>query len=130
MYVPTIQIMPSFGLLIYYGQGVGETLRGTLNNTVDQRFPSRNPEKAALINARNEETLSKGRAEMDGIPTGWSRHQPAHESHEHQPVPGSFDTHPMEPEEPAPGMATEVSPPVEEKKGLRKLFKRKPVAEQ
>jgi len=49
-------------------QGVGETLRGTLNNEVDQRLHlSRNPEKQAAINAHNQEVLSAGNREMAGV---------------------------------------------------------------
>ncbi|KAK3687089.1 hypothetical protein LTR37_019156 [Vermiconidia calcicola] len=47
--------------------GVGETLRGTLNNEVDSRFHSRNPEKAAAINAKNQQTMMAGQREMAGL---------------------------------------------------------------
>ncbi|KIW70510.1 hypothetical protein PV04_02772 [Phialophora macrospora] len=106
--------------------GVGETLRGTLNSTIDQRFPSKNPEKAARVNAYNDEILERGRTEMEAIPGGW----PAHENPEYQPMP-VHDSTTMPQETVVPGTAREFSPPVDEKsKGLRKLFKRKPVAEQ
>jgi hypothetical protein len=105
-------------------QGVGETLRGTLNSTVDRRFPSKNAEKAARTNAKNEEILERGRAEMEGIPGGWPSHENEHPAYRqtetsdvlHDPIP------------PDTGRAT--SPATEDKKGFRKLFKRKPVAEQ
>lgn len=49
-------------------QGVGETLRGTLNSGIDSRFPiSRNAEKNAAINARNQAVLEKGDREMAGL---------------------------------------------------------------
>lgn len=60
-------------------QGVGETLRGTLNSTIDKRFPAKNAEKAAMIDAHNQAVLEKGRTEMEGIPGGW----PAHVEYEH-----------------------------------------------
>lgn len=84
---------------------MGETLRGTLNSTIDRRFPSKNAEKAAMINARNDSVLAKGRTEMEAVPGGW----PSHER---------------------PDIA-EGQPLTEEKSGsMRKLFKRKPVATQ
>ena len=45
-------------------QGVGETLRGTLNYEIDSRFPRSNAEKAAAANARNQDTLDKGQKEL------------------------------------------------------------------
>lgn len=86
---------------------MGETLRGTLNSTIDRRFPSKKPEKAALVNSRNEDVLAKGRMEIEGIPGGWPAHERA-EMVEGQP----------------PG------PPTENSSGMKKLFKRKPVATQ
>lgn len=62
-------------------QGVGETLRGTLNSTVDERFPRKNPEKAAAANAQNAAVLERGRNEMEGIPH--RSHQPT------EPIPGN-----------------------------------------
>ncbi len=113
-------------MLIFHAQGVGETLRGTLNSTVDRRFPSKNPEKAARTNAYNDEILEKGRSEMEGIPGSW----PTQEPHDYQAAPG-YDSATLPHESVAPGTAREVSPTAEEKsKGLRKLFKRKPVGEQ
>ena len=51
-------------------QGVGETLRGTLNSTIDQNFPRSNTNKAAAANAKNEGVLNKGRSEMQHVNTG------------------------------------------------------------
>jgi hypothetical protein len=64
---------------------------------------------------------------MEGIPGGW----PAHENPEYQPAPvHNSTTIPQETAVP-PGTARKGSPTGDEKsKGLRKLFKRKPVAEQ
>ncbi|KAM3422062.1 hypothetical protein BST61_g2438 [Cercospora zeina] len=47
--------------------GVGETLRGTLNNEIDTRFPRRNAEKAAIANAKNQAALERGQTEMQGL---------------------------------------------------------------
>ena len=48
-------------------KGVGETLRGTINNEVDSRFQRRNPEKAAEANAKNQATLAAGERELAGL---------------------------------------------------------------
>lgn len=45
-------------------QGVGETLRGTLNNEVDSRFSRHDPDKAAAANAKNRADLERGQREM------------------------------------------------------------------
>lgn len=50
-------------------QGVGETLRGTLNSTIDHRFPRGNAEKAAAADAKNQAVLARGQNEMAGIPS-------------------------------------------------------------
>jgi hypothetical protein len=42
-------------------QGVGETLRGTLNSTMDRKFGHASPETLA----KNEQTLAAGRAEIE-----------------------------------------------------------------
>ncbi|KAI5361727.1 hypothetical protein Slin14017_G084600 [Septoria linicola] len=47
--------------------GVGETLRGTLNNEIDTRFPRKNAEKAAIANAKNQAALHRGQTEMAGL---------------------------------------------------------------
>ncbi|WPH04148.1 Hypothetical protein R9X50_00703400 [Acrodontium crateriforme] len=47
--------------------GVGETLRGTLNDAVDRRLPRSDSEKAAVVNARNQEAIERGRREMAGL---------------------------------------------------------------
>lgn len=48
--------------------GVGETLRGTLNNSVDQRLRlSRDHEKQAQIDAKNRAVMERGRGELDGL---------------------------------------------------------------
>ncbi len=98
---------------------MGETLRGTLSTAVDKRFPVKNEEKAAVTNARNEEILQKGRAEMEGIPGSW----PGHEQY-HEPEPTAYH----ETTAPVVEPPRTVSPPEKEKKGLGKLFKRKPVS--
>lgn len=85
---------------------MGETLRGTLNSTIDRRFPSKNADKAALINARNDNVLAKGRTEMEAVPGGWPSHERADVVVEEQPL----------------GQ--------EKSGGMKKLFKRKPVATQ
>lgn len=48
-------------------QGVGETLRGAVNNTADTRFARSDPEKAAYANAKNQATLEQGDREMAGL---------------------------------------------------------------
>jgi hypothetical protein len=48
-------------------QGVGETLRGTINSEVDSRFGRKNPEKAAMVDAKNQATLQAGEREMAGL---------------------------------------------------------------
>lgn len=48
-------------------QGVGETLRGTLNNEIDSRYSRRDPTKAAAVNAKNQATLEAGQREMAGL---------------------------------------------------------------
>lgn len=50
-----------------FKQGVGETLRGTLNNEVDSRFSRHDPDKAAAANAKNRATLEAGQREMAGL---------------------------------------------------------------
>ena len=64
--------------LIPLTQGAGETLRGTLNATVDRRFGHASP----AMHAKNEDVINAGRAE---IQTGRFAHQ-----HEYWPhlVPG------------------------------------------
>lgn len=76
-----------------------------MNSAVDRRFPRKNADKAARINAHNEEVLEKGRAEMEGLPGSW----PAQEPEQTVPV---------------------QERPREKSGSLGKLFKRKPVAEQ
>ncbi|KAK5107966.1 hypothetical protein LTR62_000511 [Meristemomyces frigidus] len=44
--------------------GVGETLRSSLNNEVDSRFPRRDQEKASAVNAKNRAEFEKGQREM------------------------------------------------------------------
>lgn len=48
-------------------QGVGESLRGTLNNEIDTRFPRKNPEKAAAANAKNQAAINTGNTEIQGL---------------------------------------------------------------
>ena len=48
-------------------QGVGETLRGSINNEVDSRFPRHNADKAAQADAKNQATLNAGQREMAGL---------------------------------------------------------------
>ena len=47
--------------------GVGETLRGTLNSEMDNRFPRKNADKAAAANAKNQSVLQTGQREMEGV---------------------------------------------------------------
>ncbi|GIZ37870.1 hypothetical protein CKM354_000130100 [Cercospora kikuchii] len=59
--------------------GVGETLRGTLNNEIDTRFPRRNAEKAAIANAKNQAALDRGQSEMQGL-QAYEQFAPGHRS--------------------------------------------------
>lgn len=82
-------------------QGVGETLRGTINNTVDQNFPRKNEKKAAKANAKNDAVLARGREEVAGI--RGHRQVP--------PIPqGGGYTH-LPQEHPPPSSAPPVKPP-------------------
>nr|OQO28563.1 hypothetical protein B0A51_05609 [Rachicladosporium sp. CCFEE 5018] len=56
--------------------GVGETLRGTLNNEVDSRFPRHNAEKAAAAEAKNRSTLDRGNAELARLQASRSHQNP------------------------------------------------------
>lgn len=47
--------------------GVGETLRGTFNSGIDQRFPRSNPDSSGAANAKNQGVLDRGRDEMQRI---------------------------------------------------------------
>jgi hypothetical protein len=138
-------------------QGVGETLRGTLNSTIDSRFPSRNAEKAARIQAHNDSVLERGRAEMEGLPRGRYNQTQPHEPERESSIPGSwpgqgegYDGHSIAATPsgyegsvaPTWGLGGRDSVPdtgagpgrtssPDEggmSKGIRKLFKRKPVA--
>ncbi|KAK4946365.1 hypothetical protein LTR10_014563 [Elasticomyces elasticus] len=113
--------------------GVGETLRGTLNSTIDSRFPSRDAEKAARIEAHNAAVLEKGRAEMEGIPGGWPAREhgngaPAHDITTGAPA-TTGATAPTAPTTSANQPQRNISPGESGKpRSLGKLFKRKPVA--
>ena len=48
-------------VLTCHFQGVGETLRGTLNSSIDSRFGHASPETLA----HNQQTLDAGRAEIE-----------------------------------------------------------------
>ena len=50
-------------------QGAGETLRGTLNNTVDKRFAKPN----SAVHAKNQAAIDTGRAEIES--GQFARHQ-------------------------------------------------------
>lgn len=54
--------------MLIYLQGIGETLRGTLNSSIDDRYASSNAEKAAAARAKNQAVLDRGRHEVEGIP--------------------------------------------------------------
>ncbi|KAF2214372.1 hypothetical protein CERZMDRAFT_83078 [Cercospora zeae-maydis SCOH1-5] len=78
--------------------GVGETLRGTLNNEIDTRFPRRNAEKAAIANAKNQAAMERGQTEMQGLqayeafaPSG-ARKSPSAELHRDGSLVGSTTT--------------------------------------
>ncbi|KAK4543752.1 hypothetical protein LTR36_004785 [Oleoguttula mirabilis] len=47
--------------------GVGETLRSTLNSEIDNRYPRRDPEKAAAAEAKNRAEMERGYREMAGL---------------------------------------------------------------
>lgn len=47
--------------------GVGETLRGTLNDSVDRHVPGGNAEARAAAQAKNNAVLDRGRNEMGGL---------------------------------------------------------------
>lgn len=47
--------------------GVGETLRGTLNSEIDNRFPRKDVNKAAAANAKNQNVLQTGQRELEGV---------------------------------------------------------------
>ena len=106
-------------------KGVGETLRGTLNSAVDQNFPRKDADKAAVANAKNEEVLARGRSEMQHAKPDYQRTATGE-----QVVPGSWS----EGELPPPGSAyagdAERQQREERKaRSIGKLFKRKPLNE-
>jgi len=88
-------------------QGVGETLRGTLNSTVDDRFPRQNANKAAAAQTKNATVLEKGRNEMQHIPHrnqqpvspipgnggGYTHQQGLGQGYTHQPGPNESYNH-------------------------------------
>ncbi|RMY70851.1 hypothetical protein D0863_05534 [Hortaea werneckii] len=50
--------------------GVGETLRGTLNNEVDNRLQRRNPDKNSAAREKNAQVMQRGEREMAGLREG------------------------------------------------------------
>lgn len=50
--------------MLTINQGVGETLRGSLNHEIDTRFPRSNADKAAAANAKNQAVLDTGNREL------------------------------------------------------------------
>ncbi|KAI7158043.1 hypothetical protein KC349_g5192 [Hortaea werneckii] len=50
--------------------GVGETLRGTLNNEVDNRLQRRNPDKNSAAREKNAAVMQRGEREMAGLREG------------------------------------------------------------
>lgn len=112
-------------------QGVGETLRGTFNSTIDKNFPRKNEKKAAAKNAQNEEILQRGRAEVEGIPGGWpGHHGPGFDGgYGEQDTPG-FAGGAQARSGAGTGTGTGTNSPPREKGSLGKLFKRKPVGVQ
>ena len=91
-------------------QGVGETLRGTFNNTVDQNFPRKNDKKAAKANAKNDAVLARGREEVSAIP-GRGGHRPVPPIPPQQPPSGGGYTHLPQEHPPPPPSATGGVPP-------------------
>lgn len=80
--------------------------------------------KAARTHAYNDGALERGRTETESIPGGW----PGHETDYHADPTAAYDSTTLPHETVTPGTARDPSPTTEEKsKGLRKLFKRKPV---
>ncbi|ETN46684.1 uncharacterized protein HMPREF1541_00871 [Cyphellophora europaea CBS 101466] len=86
--------------------GVGETLRGTLNSTIDQNFPRKNDKKAAKANAKNDAVLARGRNEVAGIPHH-RENQPAGYTH----LPQQQQHAGAHPPPPMPAGAPPVKPP-------------------
>lgn len=79
-------------------QGVGETIRGTLNNEVDSRFPRSDSQKAAQANAKNQSVLESGYREM--APLNARRSQYRHGSQDVQqapPLPSPAASEPVPP---------------------------------
>jgi len=78
-------------------QGVGETVRGTLNNEIDTRFPRSNSQKAAAAHAKNQAVLEEGNREMARVSMRRSQDRrrsqdmpytpQAHPSVSHEPMP-------------------------------------------
>ncbi|KAI1610052.1 hypothetical protein EDD36DRAFT_62981 [Exophiala viscosa] len=108
--------------------GIGETLRGTLNSSIDKRFPPGDAEKAAMVQAHNAAVLEKGRAEIDGIPGGWPKHEQGAAAHDIT-TGAPATTGATAPSTSLNQPQRSVSPGENGKsRTLGKLFKRKPVA--
>jgi hypothetical protein len=104
-------------------QGVGETLRGTLNSAVDQNFPRKNEKKAAYANAKNEEVLARGREEMQHAKPGYER-----TATNDQVIPGSWSEEELQANEPPiAGDGEHEQREKQKARSIGKLFKRKPV---
>ncbi|GAB7327673.1 hypothetical protein MBLNU13_g11503t1 [Cladosporium sp. NU13] len=86
--------------------GVGETVRGTLNNEIDTRFPRSNSQKAAAANAKNQSVLEAGNREMAGV--SMRRSQDRRRSQE---VPQAPQTRPSVAHEPMPQQLMPGPPP-------------------
>jgi hypothetical protein len=115
--------LSSLNLLTLPLQGVGETVRGTLNNEIDTRFPRSNSQKAAAANAKNQSVLESGYREM--APLAARRSQYRHGSQDMQqapplpspaasePVPPHFIPSPLQPHQ-QQQLATPPPPPPSE----------------
>lgn len=94
---------------------MGETVRGTLNNEIDMRFPRSNSQKAAAANAKNQSVLDRGNQEMSRVsmrrPSDPRRYddvpqvpplRPSSDSRQYQDVPPPTTHEPM-PQQLTPG---------------------------
>jgi len=78
--------------------GVGETVRGTLNNEIDTRFPRSNSQKAALANAKNQSVLENGHREMAPLNARRSQyHNGSHDAQQAPPLPSPAASEPVPP---------------------------------
>lgn len=120
-------ILPTgtLGQLLTLSQGVGETLRGTLNSTIDQNFPRKNADKAAVANAKNDAVMQRGRNEMENINNRPDQPRaPMHDQTGH----GQWRDDDVSPDPLPTNTSAEAQERERQKaKSIGKLFKRKPV---